>query len=606
MRFVVRGEVSLAAVVVFLVLCSTVTAYYMAFSGMASYDDEGTLISWIRDALSGQPLYDGVQAPYGPLYFAYEWLAHAPFGIPVSNDSVRFVTVFFWVTAVLLVFLLSYKMTGSAMVSLGASFLAFRELRFLANNPAHPQELCIVLLVGLALTACFTGDRTRLILLMGVIAAAMTLTKINLGILAIAALGVAFVYSTKNTQLWTAARVLVTLVALIVPAGLMSGLYGQPWVLRFCALETVSLAAALLVLSRFQSDVKLRIREFVAAALGFVASLMLISSFALVRGSSLAAMIDCLILIPRKSFGPLFFIAAPISMLAIPWAIVCLLLAWVAATRRLNADIIGLLKLGLAAIVVFCCVTHHYAWLMSFTPCLLWLIATPTDGAIANSAGGFARAVLLLVTVFQLLYAFPVAGTQVWFTEICTISVAAVCLADALRYMKVRLPHALIPPRRQMFSVAVSALMVSIYCFTAWRAMRLYDSRSPLNLPGATRIHLNFETTRALREIVRLVRVDFCSTLITWPGMLSFNIWTGVHSPSALGGGRWVTLSDAAQESVARQLSNDLHTCVIIDTDINDLWAADAGGFSRPMARFIRDNFRNEFEGGTYKFLVRR
>lgn len=607
MKSLVHGKSRFAVVLALLVLFSVVTAWYRAFSGMANYDDEGTMISWVRQAFSGQPLYDRVSTPYGPLYFAYEWLAHVPLGIPISNDSVRFVTVFFWVAAAVLVFLLSYKLTASLLVSWGAAILAFGELSFLAYEPAHPQELCIVLLLALPLAACFTGNRTRLMLTMGALAAAMLLTKINIGIFGVAALGVAMIYSTNRTRLWSAARGIVTFAALALPAALMSGLFAQPWVLRFCALVTLSLAAALFAVSRSDSGLRLGIHDFGAAALGFGASMTLISSFALSRGSTVAGMIDSLILGPRKFFGPLWFIDAPIATWGIYWSILCVPVAWGAATGRLKAGFVALLKLAFTAIVVAGCVTGHRAALMNLTPPLLWLIVIPTGTAATDPAGTFSRIVLLLISVFQFLYAFPVAGSQVPFTEICTIAVAAVCLADAMRHIEVRLPQARIAARRQIVTVAVSLALLSVCGVTSWRAIRLYQSGSPLHLRGATRIHLRPDTALSLQEMVRLAQASSCSTLVTLPGMLSFDAWTGLHSPSALGGGNWaIGMDDAAQESVARQLSGDAHACVILNTDRVKLWATGPAALSGPMPHFIRENFRPELDLFPYVFLVRR
>jgi hypothetical protein len=231
-----KGKAMLAAVLVLLVLFSVVAGYFQALTGMASYDDEGTLIRWVREVVSGEPLYDRVQTPYGPLYYAYEWLAHAPVGIPVSNDSVRFVSSCFRVSAVLLVFLLCYKVAGSILISWAAGIVAFGELSFLTHEPAHPQELCIVLLLAIALTGCFTDNRTRLMLIMGALAAGMALTKINVGIFAVAAMGVVFTFSTRPNRLWSAARVPVAGVAILLPAALVTGMFGQPWAARYCVL----------------------------------------------------------------------------------------------------------------------------------------------------------------------------------------------------------------------------------------------------------------------------------------------------------------------------------------------------------------------------------
>ena len=352
---------------------------------------------------------------------------------------------------------------------------------------------------------------------------------------------------------------------------------------------------------------RLGIREFGAAALGFATSLTLISSFALARGSSVAGMIGSLILTPRKFFGPAWFIDAPIANWGIYWSLVCAALAWAATTGRLKANFVALLKFVFAAIVVAGCVSGHRGALMNLTPPLLWLIVIPTDSCTSDPAGKFSRIVLLLISVFQFLYAFPVAGSQVPFTEICTIAVAAVCLADALRHIEVHVPLARIPARRQILTVAASLILLSVCCVTSWRAYQFYHSGVPLHLRGATRIHLRPDTARSLHQMVRLAQAGSCSTLVTLPGMLSFDAWTGLHSPSALPGGNWaMAMDDDAQESVARQLSGDAHVCVILNTDRVKLWAPGPGALSGPMPHFIRENFRAESDSAPYVFLVRR
>ena len=606
-----RGKAMLAAVLVLLVLFSVVAGYFQALSGMASYDDEGTLIGWVREVIAGQPLYDRVQTPYGPLYFAYEWLAHAPMGIPVSNDSVRLVSSIFRVAAVLLVFLLSYKIAGSILISWAAGIVAFGELSFLSREPAHPQELCIVLLLGIVLTGCFTGNRTRLMLAMGALAAGMALTKINVGIFAVAAMGVVFTFSTRPNRLWSAARVLVAGVAIVLPAALMTGMFGQPWAVHYCALETISLAAALVVVWRMTRrapfDVQLGLRDFLTSAVGFGIALLLISGFAIARGSSVSAMLECLVLGPRKSFGPVWFYAARITPSAIPWALFCLGLAWTAAAGRWSSNVIAGMKFLLAMLVFGCCLMQRSAALMNYALPLLWLVAIPNDGGTARRAGSFSRALLMMIGVIQFLYAFPVAGEQMQFMEILPIAIAAICLADAVYQLDNRLALIRVPANRKIATIVASGLLASICCFIAGDSVRLYASRPALQLPGARLIHLNLQDTRERQEIVRLARADSCTTLVSVPGMPSFNDWSGVQSPSSQGGGPWIlVMNDASQANLTRQLSGDSRTCVIVDKVMANLWSADFPAYSSPMARFIRESFRTEFDSGSYRFLVRR
>jgi hypothetical protein len=497
------------------------------------------------------------------------------------------------------------------LISWAAGIVAFGELSFLSHEPAHPQELCIVLLLGIALTGCFTGNRTRLMLTMGALAAAMALTKINVGIFALAAMGVVFTFATKPNRAWSLARALVAAVAVLLPAALMTGMFGQSWAVRYCALETISLTAALVVVWRMTVrapfDVRLGVRDFLTSAAGFGVALLLISGFAIARGTSVGAMLECLVLAPRRAFGPVWFYAAHIAPAAIPWAIFCLGLAWTAASGRWNANAIAALKLLLSVLVFTFCLADRSAALMNYTMPLLWLVAIPNDPATASRAGSFSRALLMMVGVIQFLYAFPVAGEQMQFTAILPIVIAAVCLADAVYQLDSRLSLIRIPANRKMTTILASGLLASICCFIAGESVRLYRSRPALELPGARLIHLNAQDTRVRQEIVRLTRADSCSTLVSVPGMPSFNDWSGVKSPSSQGGGPWILgMNDTSQTDLTRQLSGDSHACVVVNKVMSDLWSAKYVAYSSPMARFIRENFRTELDSGGYRFLVKR
>ena len=104
-------------------LISIVTAYYRSFSGqnLSSYDDAGMPMIDLQRFFEGRVLYDGLSTIYGPFYFLYEWCTHVLTGTPVSHDSVRFVSMFFWVACALLVFLFVYRATNSLVIGgLGA------------------------------------------------------------------------------------------------------------------------------------------------------------------------------------------------------------------------------------------------------------------------------------------------------------------------------------------------------------------------------------------------------------------------------------------------------------------------------------------------------
>ena len=244
-------KVQLIAVSICITLFSIVTAYYRIFKGqnLTSYDDEGTLMTIIRRFLEGHSLYDEILVFYGPLYYIYEWCAHVLTGTPVSHVSVRFVSLLFWVTCALLVFLLVYRSTNSLLLATVAHFLSFRALGFIGIEPAHPQELCVTLLVALGLAACSISSRIGLMIALGALAGAMAATKINLGAFAVIALTLALSFALRRGWGRSALSMAAGFASLLFPVLLMWGHHADWWAEKYCFVAVVSLGAVMLAVS---------------------------------------------------------------------------------------------------------------------------------------------------------------------------------------------------------------------------------------------------------------------------------------------------------------------------------------------------------------------
>src|SRR5688572_276714 len=87
------------AVIVFAL--GTSYAFYKVFSGPLS-QDEGFLMITVQSFLEGQPLYDVVFTQYGPVYYFYEWMLHRALAVPLTHDATRFVCMFHWAVAAVL------------------------------------------------------------------------------------------------------------------------------------------------------------------------------------------------------------------------------------------------------------------------------------------------------------------------------------------------------------------------------------------------------------------------------------------------------------------------------------------------------------------------
>jgi hypothetical protein len=617
-----------------LVLCSMLVAvccsamgYFCIFTNLQLADDEGQMAMTVRNFLSGQPLYGvhGTGTIYGPYYYLYEWVAHALMGVQISTESARLVSLAFWIAGSLLALLLTYRATGSPIIALGAQFLVFRALAFIPQFPAHPQELCVALLAALGL-AGYAQNKVRRMALLGALTGLLTATKINTGMFAATALAIACLYSARAP--WLRRLAFLSFGAVALPILLMWGHRSDPWAERYAFVTMLSLAAAILVISRMELARNLEIRDFLIAAVAFAGVIAAGALFSLVHGGTIHGMIESTILTPRRNFSRAWFFAAYVRKDTVPWAVAGLAAAWWVATGRATESVVALLKLGFTCgVILLLSIDSLYfapgypSWerwggysltVFLATP-FLWLVAVPVDRSEAGKRDLFARASLALSAVVFVLYAYPVAASpHVRIATVLVIIVAGVCLSDGLRYLFSRWPEWCRPALVRAIAAGVALLLVWLSLDMAWQARRRYRDREPLNIAGMRRIHVPHDQGYAMRELVQRVSAQGCNELFTIPSMFSLNLWTGTR-PINLDGGNWVNAaSDALQEKLVESLSREPQTCVVYSRRLVDGWMplAVKDVSSKPVIRFIEQNYKPEFNAFVkpdvdYHFMVR-
>src|SRR6185369_15949606 len=122
----------------------------------------------------------------------------------------------FWVAAALIAFVLVYRVTDSLLLAVCVHLLVFRALGFIGEEPAHPQEACIFLLLGLGRAFYIANHTLRLVMMEG-LANAMVASKVNLGVFVLVALTVSLAYVQPPRWRRNAARMAVSLGALALP-----------------------------------------------------------------------------------------------------------------------------------------------------------------------------------------------------------------------------------------------------------------------------------------------------------------------------------------------------------------------------------------------------
>lgn len=589
-----------------LVFFSAVIAYYKAFGAHAGYDDEGEFLMWLKQLFDGAPLYDRIHMQYGPLYYACEWIAHAVTGVKLSSDSLRFVSISFWVAAALLAFFLVYKLTGSLAIAAGSHLLAFRAMGFIGIEPGHPQELCITLLLGLGLAACWSRRRAVQMALMGALTGALFATKINAGLYAAMALTVVFVFAWRPGRWRSVVLPIFCALVLAFPVLLMRSHLTQSWAANYAMVVVISLAAAMLAASRLKMDETLDLRDMVLAGAGFAIAAGASCAFAFAHGSTARGMFQWLVVFPGTTFlNGGWFTEARIRTVAIPWAMSGLALAGY-ASRRPNVAVLSWLKLAFAATVALVCAGDHYDAVLSFAPPFLWLVMILPDGSEPARREGFARLALAFLAVANLLYAYPVAGSQVPFTAVMIIVAAGVCLYDALRFVSAwNIPGMTLPARAGRVIAGLSLIVVYAgYAWGDYRAYRTYQSLELVNFPGASRLRLPPQQVAVLRALI--ASTGSCSTLITLPQAFSLNFWSG--KPPVLALASYTALSGLSGEDrrALALILSDRNACLIYSRTWMDFWTRGKGVSSLPVARSILEEFETVFETGEYQFMRRK
>src|SRR5258708_5636207 len=124
-------------------------AFYVVFSRSMS-PDEGYLMITVQSFIEGNALYDTVFTHYGPFYYAYEWVVHSLFSVPLTHDATRMLCILHWLTAAVLLAVAAGRIMKSQLAGLFVFTQAVVHLAPLANEPCPPQDL-IAALLGLAM-----------------------------------------------------------------------------------------------------------------------------------------------------------------------------------------------------------------------------------------------------------------------------------------------------------------------------------------------------------------------------------------------------------------------------------------------------------------------
>jgi hypothetical protein len=606
----------------------TVATYLIAhtrmFVGFASYDDEGYMLIALKSFLNHGSLYDDVFTQYGPFYYEAWGAVFSIFGIPVTHDGGRSVTLVAWVISSLLVGVATWRMTASALLGLATQMLVFGGIVTIVNEPMHPGGIICLLLASIVAISCLVRAKVSVgaMALLGGAVMALVLVKINVGAFALAALGLACVvsYPALARRRWI--RPLVEVAFVAIPLLLVTSKLGEAWA-RHYGVHVAVAALAVVAALRARSTGRRSSEELWWLGGGLVVVGLTICATIMATGTSLSGLIDGIFKQPLRQ-SDAFSIPLALSnriylfdLLGLSGALVYWRLArarsappgsaWVALTSLAGILIGAEMALSVIGRTVLFDATTFAGYQLSFLA-FAWIALVPrADGEEDGAA--FARLFLPPLAVLQALHAFPVAGSQVQWSAFLLIPVGAICVANGVRGLAASVSGA--GERRALaalgaVSVAVVMLvLVNIQLRQPLREARAaYDGSVSLGLPGATRVRLSQPEVQLYQEVTAAID-DHCRSFVMLPGMNSFYLWTQQDPPTGFNATGWPTLFDQAhQRRVIDETRAIKGLCLLENEPLAKGWGA--GKIPNgPLVRYLHRGFRPIAAFGDYKLLKR-
>ena len=596
----------------FLAVC----AARLMFGVFMLYDDEGYVLLSLRNFVEKGGLYRDIFSQYGPFPFVFHWLLTL-LGFPLTHAGGRFIALAVWVLVAFAFAGMVARASRSVAAALGALTCTFACLYAMTSEPSHPGGI-IVTLVAIAATggwALLTKGRLHAwAALAGAVTGALVLTKVNVGAFAAFA-AAAWIGLHLRDDAWRRPAIMLLLAGCVaLPLGLMRDLLAEPRILSFAREWAISAVAMILVLARNaeRNACPALFARLVAASLVMAG---IVIAVPLMRGSDSVDLWEGIVAGPLRNSVRYYLppdgwwgmgLAAAASLG------VAVVAALAPARWRERVDTgISVLRIATAAAVattfalqpVFLGASSVFSFIL---PCL-WLFAWPLAGSESHKVS--ANAWILLLLLGQTLHAYPVAGSQVAWGCVLLVPAVAIGAAEAAAWISRTHAAKWGPSVRSASRFAAVSTTIMISAAAAWpvAADALKRQGRPLvDLPGSGPLRQRAETA-SLLQVVTMNAVAHADILFSAPGMFSFNLWSGVPTPTGDNVTHWFSLlNQSQQEKIIQKLEGNRRSAVILHT--GHLSFLKECGFipHGPLIDFIAKEFVPAFRAGELEFHVRR
>ena len=613
------GVVAFAAVT----FVTYLIAHPRMFTGFMNYDDEGYMLTALKGFVNHGDLYDRIFTQYGPFFYEAWGGLFSLFGIPVTHDAGRTVTMIGWIVSSLAIGVATTRIAGSLLLGLATQMLVFNALGVASNEPMHPGGIICLLLAAIVMISCCVRDRESpyAMAALGGTLAALVFVKINVGVFALLSVALACVtsYPMLPGRRWL--RPLVEGAFVLVPLLLMLSKLGEGWA-RHYAFHVAVAALAIVIVLRARDGEGRAPEELGWLIGGFALVALLVCATIIAAGTSLGGLFDGMVSQPLRQTEAF---SLPLQMSRRIYAFDLLALVgagayWYASRRRQGPPGNGWISLtSLFSIVVGVVMALSVggkllpfdAGLPGYQQSMLafaWVALLAAPSSTRRPAVSFPLLVLPLLAVLQALHAYPVAGSQTLWAAFLLIPVGAICIGNGIRGLAVAIDG---DDRRALVGVGVVGAIILLWFIVnaslrePLRASRsAYDGAVPLSLPGSDSIRVGESEAELYGQISAAIDKS-CPAFVMLPGMDSFYLWTEQEPPSGYTATGWPTLFDAAhQHRVIEDTRSIKGLCLLRNIPIAAGW----GGGSippGPLVRYLHRGFVPIARFGDYTLLKR-
>jgi hypothetical protein len=612
-------------------VAATIAAYFMLFTQFAPYDDEGTVLVTLKAFVQGETLYRDVYTPFGPFYYELFGGLFALSGHAVTTDASRSIVMVIWVGSSLLFGLAVQRLSGRVALGVAAMLVAFSVVFILSQEPMHAQVLAVALLSTFTFLVSAVDSR-RVVLLggaCGALLAALVLTKINLGIYAVAATVFAAAVAVEPLRRrrwvhWPVVLAFLALPFLATGRDLSGELVRNLAILELLAGTSILAASWSLRLEPAEQGGEARtMRWLLAAACGFGLAFAAILAAIFLTGSTPADVYDGVVTqalrIRDVNPAPLGSAAA-----AIDWGIAAIAAATAISWLRSRGEALsplwlGVLKAG-GGLAIWFSITQSAPLSLGPSPgnpdalavVLAWIAVIPPAGVIESAQKRFVRVLLPTLGIAEVLQVYPVAGSQMRIAAVMFVAVGGLCLADALVSLRawsaVRGGASL-----ERFTAVASVAIVALGAKFAADGVVLpgitkalaYGEERALALPGATDLRLPAAEAEAYERMVELLRRHRCTSFIGFGNVDSLYLWSQIDPPRPSAPSAWMlALDDREQERILRQLRATPRPCAYVNEAVAGAWLAGRPPPDTPLVHHILDDFEVVEQAGAFEFML--